>query len=57
MLAHAEEVRHIHPHAAGAPWELLALIAVLAVAGALVVARSMVVNKPAAGHRVVSLAK
>ena len=34
MLAHVEQVRHVHPHPSGASWEVIVLlVAVLAVAG------------------------
>ena len=29
MLAHVDQTTHVHPHPAGAGWELLALLAVL----------------------------
>lgn len=37
MLAHVEQVRHVHPHPAGVPWEavLVAALAVVVVAMAL----------------------
>ena len=33
MLAHIENVSHAHPHPAGVPWELVALVAITAVIG------------------------
>jgi hypothetical protein len=41
MLAHLEEVRHVHPHPAGMPWEavvlgVVVLLVVAVVAGATV---------------------
>jgi len=38
MLAHIEEVSHAHPHPAGMPWELIALLAVAAVVSIALVA-------------------
>ena len=34
MLAHVEQVRHVHPHPLGVSWEVIVLlVAVLAIAG------------------------
>jgi len=36
MLAHIENVSHAHPHPAGTPWELIAVIAVAVIGVAFV---------------------
>jgi hypothetical protein len=45
MLAHVEQVQHVHPHPAGAPWEAI-IVGVVLVALCLAIGRLRLRSRP-----------
>ena len=47
VLAHVNDVQHLHPHAAGMPWELLAVFGAATVVAGLALGRRLARRKDA----------